>query len=79
MKVEINLYATLARFLPQQVIENNRKVDVRDGSTIAELLKELNVPEKQVKLIFLDGVRANKDDVLREGSRVGVFPPVGGG
>ena len=79
MKVEINLYATLARYLPQDVIDNNRLIDVREGSTIEELLLVLNVPDTQVKLIFLDGVRASKKEILKEGSRIGVFPPVGGG
>ena len=60
MKIEINLYATLARYLPEQVIRNNRMMEVRDGCTIDALLKKLNIPEKQVKLIFLDGVRAGK-------------------
>ena len=79
MQVEINLYATLARYLPPHVIENNRLMDVSDGCTVDALLQLLNIPEKQVKLIFLDGVHAGRDDVLKEGSRVGVFPAVGGG
>ena len=79
MKVEINLYATLARYLPTDVVQNDRMMEVNDGITIDALLQQLNIPEKLVKLIFLDGVHASKDAVLKEGSRVGVFPPVGGG
>ena len=79
MKVEIHLYATLARYLPQHVIRNNPTVEVKAGSTVEELLRQLNIPEKQVKLIFINGVHASKHAVLEEGSRVGVFPPVGGG
>jgi len=30
-------------------------------------------------MIFLNGLHATGDEVLREGDRVGVFPPVAGG
>ena len=79
MKVEINLYATLARYLPDNVRENDRIMEVGDGATIGELLRQLNIPAEKAKLIFVDGTHADVGAVLREGSRVGIFPPVGGG
>jgi len=79
MKVELNVYATLARHLPEKLRQGVPALDVDEGTTIGDLLKELNIPTDQVKLVFLDGVHAGTDAVLKEGSRVGVFPPVGGG
>ncbi len=79
MKVEINLYATLARYLPEKVRENDRLMEVRDGTTIGELLQQLRIPSEKAKLIFLDGIHADVGAVLKEGNRVGIFPPVGGG
>jgi len=79
MEVEINLYATLARYLPDKVRENDRKMEVKDGTTIGDLLQQLNIPTEKAKLVFLDGVHADVGAVLEEGSRVGIFPPVGGG
>ena len=79
MKVEINLYATLASYLPDEVRENDRMMEVSDGTTIADLLQLLRIPTEKAKLIFLDGVHAKMETVLEEGSRVGIFPPVGGG
>ncbi len=54
-------------------------MEVPEGSTIRGLLQSLHVPIDSVKLIFLNGVHAGGDEVLKEGDRVGVFPPVAGG
>ena len=79
MKVEINLFATLTAYLPDKVRENNRMMEVEDGTTIGELLQQLRIPSGKAKLIFLDGAHTDVGAVLKEGSRVGIFPPVGGG
>jgi molybdopterin converting factor small subunit len=77
--IEIKLYATLARYLPDKFRESNGILELKDGITIGQLLQQLNIPSEKAKLIFLDGVHADMDAVLKEGSRVGIFPPVGGG
>jgi molybdopterin converting factor small subunit len=79
MKVELNLYATLAKFLPEKVKQAGGVIEVEDGLTVDQLMRYLNVPDDYVKLVFIDGVHAGKDSVLQDGNRLGVFPPVGGG
>lgn len=76
MQVELKLFATLARFLPAGP---THRLEIEAGDTVNDLLRRLKVPDDQVKLIFVDGVRVRGDTPLRDGSRVGVFPPVGGG
>jgi sulfur-carrier protein len=80
MKIELNLYASLASCLPRaegSTGERFREVD--EGTTIVALLARLQVPLERVKLIFLNGVHAHGDEILREGDRVAVFPAVAGG
>lgn len=80
MKIELKLYASLGKYLPQAVREKKQGyLEIREGTTIKTLLEELKVPLETVKLIFINGVHAKHDDVLKEGDRVGVFPPVAGG
>ena len=79
MKVEVNLYATLARYLPDEVRQGDHLMELPDGTTMGELLQQLQIPSEEAKLMFVDGVHADVDAVLREGNRVGIFPPVGGG
>ena len=79
MKVRINLFATLARYLPAQVKKDDCTLAVTEGPTVDALLRQLKIPGDQVKLIFVDGVHADRKSILKEGNRLGVFPPVGGG
>ena len=80
MNIELNLYASLARYLPREADKpSNRIRSVSEGTTIESLLLHLQVPMGRVKLIFLNGIHAHGDEVLKDGDRVGVFPAVAGG
>ena len=79
MKIQLNLYASLARYLPHKGKGNPCTLELVDGTTIDEVLTLLKIPSNVVKLLFLNGVHAAGDEILKEGDRVGVFPPIGGG
>ena len=79
MIVEINLFASLAKFMPEKTGGKPCTLDIGKGTTIKKLLQRLAVPEKDIKLIFLNGVHADSGKILKNGDRVGVFPPIGGG
>jgi molybdopterin converting factor small subunit len=79
LKVELNLYASLRRFLPAEGGGTTCTLEIDEGKTIGDLLKRLNVPLDTVKVVFLNGVHAEMKEGLNDGDRVGVFPPVGGG
>ena len=80
MKIEVKLYASLARYGPEGgVAKPPQAMDVGEGTSIKELLEVLKVPADAVKVVFLNGIHARGDEVLKEGDRVGVFPPVAGG
>ena len=80
MKIEVKLYASLGRYMPQAALESGQNyLEVGEGTTIKALLENLKVPLETVKLIFLNGIHARENEVLKEGDRLGVFPPVAGG
>lgn len=80
VKVEIKLYASLGRYLPDlKGGSASQMMEVEEGMTIGILLESLKVPAEVVKLIFLNGTHARTDQVLHDGDRLGVFPPVAGG
>ena len=74
MNIELNLYASLARSVPRM-----GPVEIGENTTILGLLRRLGVPMEKVKIIFLNGLHASGEETLRDGDRVGVFPPVAGG
>ncbi len=79
MKVELRLYASLAAFMPEQTGGRSLTMEVSDGTTVRDLLQQLKLPKKEIKVIFLNGVHASDGDILKEGDRVGIFPAVAGG
>lgn len=52
-----------------------RDVDLDVGSTVADLVKHLEVPEDRVKMVFVNAQGATFDRELHEEDRVGLFPP----
>jgi len=54
-------------------------MEVDEGVTVGEVLHALHVPAETVKIMFLNGIHAQTDQTLKEGDRLGVFPPVAGG
>jgi len=79
MKIEVNLYATLSQYIPDGKKGPTHIVDVEEGTTVSDLLRQLGVPTQSAKLIFLDGIHCELEALLKEGNKLGVFPPVGGG
>ena len=79
MKVELNLFASLKRYMPHNGKETSSTVEIREGTTVRGLLEQFKIPTHAVKVVFLNGVHARGDEILKDGDRVGVFPPVAGG
>jgi molybdopterin converting factor small subunit len=79
LKVQLNLYASFKGYLPDKSAGNSCIVEVEEGTRIRELLVRMNIPPEAPKVIFLNGVHAQGDEVLKDGDRVGAFPPVAGG
>ena len=80
MKVELKFYASLSRYMPGKTDGRDLGIaEIGEGTTIRELLERQKVPADAVKIVFLNGVHAGEDEVLKDGDRLGVFPPVAGG
>ena len=73
MKIELRLFASLSVYMPERE-DTDAIVDIKEGISIKELLEQLNVPPDSVKIIFINGVHAERDEILKEGDRVGIFP-----
>ncbi len=75
IKITLKLFVTLSKYLPQ----GNEALEISEQTTVEDLMADLGIPGDLVKLIFVNGKRENRDCLLRQGDRVGLFPPVGGG
>lgn len=79
MKIEVNLYATLKKYMKNETGGKSSVIALEDGICVKDVIQKLKVPADSVKLIFINGVHAGRNTILKDGDRLGLFPPVGGG
>ena len=74
-RIDLKLFVTLAKYLPS----DSDALALEDGTTVESLIDGLGIPKKEVKLIFVNGKKESLEYPVKDGDRVGLFPPVGGG
>ena len=80
MRVQVRLYATFARFAPSRKAGEPFDVDLAEAASITDLICHLLIPETDVHLVMIDGrIVHDRSAPLTDGTRIGLFPPVGGG
>lgn len=79
MKIKLNLYASLAEYLPDKALGNPNVVELPAGTTIRQLIEQLHIPLDSPRILFLNGVHAPLEATLKDGDRMGMFPPLAGG
>jgi hypothetical protein len=73
--IRLELVSILKRYQPA----SPDRYPITPGNTVRELLASLKIPEFEVNIVFVDGIKGTLDSVLSGGERVGLFPPLGGG
>jgi len=79
MKNNLNLYASLAEYLPDKARGNPNVLELPAGTTIKQLIEQLQIPLDTPRIIFLNGVHAPLEALINDGDRLGMFPPLAGG
>ena len=83
MKITFKLFATLSDYLPPQRQGNIVDLDVPEGSTITDLVKQFNLPIHLVHLVLVNGKYIKPEDrhthLLIENDVLAIWPPVAGG
>jgi molybdopterin converting factor small subunit len=79
LRVEVQLFATLAPFLPPGGSAGAAALDLPDRSTVRDLIRCLAIPADLERVTLVNGGEATPDHALRAGDVVAVFPPLAGG
>jgi len=77
--VRTKLFATLRRYQPGLKIGEALSINLSDGATVEDLIRQLKLPADEVRVVFVNGTVRPPDHILCDGDEVGIFPPVGGG
>ena len=79
MEIVVKLFATLRDYLPAGSDRFSCRMEVDGHTRVQDILERLNLPEDMPKIILVNGVHGKKEQVLREGDVLSIFPPVAGG
>jgi sulfur carrier protein ThiS len=84
MKIELKLYASLMRYLPEGTADRHTaSLDVPEGMTPAGLIEVQKLPRESCFLVLLNGVYLTPAEretrQIQEGDTVAIWPPIAGG
>jgi molybdopterin converting factor small subunit len=77
--VEVQLFATLAQYLPAGRTTDRTLVDVPPGTRVEDLLRSLGIPSAMPRIVLVNGHDADEDRLLQPDDVVSAFPPLAGG
>ena len=79
MKVEVHLFATLSGYLPDGTTGDGVALDIPEGSTVADVVRALEIPDTFDCMKVVNGHDASPDHLLADRDVVSLFPPLVGG
>jgi molybdopterin converting factor small subunit len=79
MKVEVRVFATLRRYLPELGIGEPKILEVPAGTTLDQIRDSLGLPAEEVKVIMVNHLQASPEDPAQDGDRITYIPAVAGG
>lgn len=75
LHLQVRLFASLRKWAKETTLA----VEVPDPATIRSALVALGIPENEVMVAMINGMRADFDVTLSEGDDIQLFPLLGGG
>lgn len=83
MKIAFKLFASLTDYLPPERQGNRLELEVDEGTTVGELIRRYQVPERSAHLVLVNGVfvppAQRLHHRLKESDELAIWPPIAGG
>jgi len=79
MKVEIRVFATLRRYLPELGIGEPKIIEIEPGTTMDEIREILGLPASEVKIIMRNNLHVEANAIAEDKDRITYIPAVAGG
>jgi molybdopterin converting factor small subunit len=79
MQIRVKLFATLSRYALNGVPGIPFLMELSEGATLGDVVRQLKLPREEVKVFFVNGRARPEDWILQPGDEVGIFPLVAGG
>ncbi|UCF56763.1 MAG: MoaD/ThiS family protein [Deltaproteobacteria bacterium] len=79
IRVNVKLFVTLRKYIPDYDPEKGINVDMKEGSTIKDLIETLGLPPNEASVIFINGISKKTTDHIKDGCHIKIFTPLAGG
>ena len=81
MNIMVKLFATLREYLPSGSDKYSCTMDLKEGTTVAEIVEQLKIPREIPLIILVNGIQHQEKEkkVLQQGEVLSIFPPIAGG
>jgi sulfur-carrier protein len=79
VKIQVTLYAGLQQYLPVGASGRSVSLEVAAGTTAAQAMRLLGMPEDLPCIPVVNGQRVDLGTELSDGEALGLFPPLAGG
>ncbi len=83
MEITLKLFATLTDYLPTNRVDNAVRLQIKEGSTVQQIIDQFHLPEKLTHLVLVNGVYVDPVDraskVLTPDDVLAIWPPIAGG
>jgi thiamine biosynthesis protein ThiS len=83
MKMYIEFYASLMKYLPPGNSRFRREIKVEDSLVLSSLIERYHILPEEAHIVLVNGHFVNPEDrldrTLDEGDVVSIWPPVAGG
>jgi uncharacterized protein with PIN domain/sulfur carrier protein ThiS len=73
-QVTVRIYGPLNDFLPPEYRQADKRVTLRDKTSVKDLIEGLGVPHPEIELILLNGESVPFESTVRDADRVAAFP-----
>ena len=83
IRIAFKLFASLSDYLPSGHRGNRLELEVDEGTTVAEMIRRYNVPERSAHLVLVNGHFVPPSERTRrrlvDGDELAIWPPIAGG
>jgi sulfur-carrier protein len=79
VRIEVQLFATFAQYLPPGGRDGSAVLDVPESSTPREIARRLGLPNELDRVLLVNGRDADPDQRLAPDDVLTLFPPLAGG
>lgn len=83
MTLTLKLFASLTEYLPKGSQANQAPLEVDDEASVQDIIDKLQLPERLVHLVLLNGVfippEQRGSQKPKSGDQLAIWPPVAGG